>query len=392
MTILALDPKNLSASILPGVAAIAEADWTRFFPDDAEGWAYYRTIEAAPPPGFRFEAIAVHDGGHLVAAAPVFHVTYRLDTPLQSRLRPMGDWLHRTVPRLVAHPVIGLGSPLADRCHIGFDPGLSETGRRYAMTALLDGLDRKAAADGIRILAIKDLADREARPLYAIMESAGYTRMAGLPVCVLDLPFGDAESYIRSLSANNRSVLRRKLKTAGPVELETVTSIAGIEDEIYSLYEETRANSRFDYGDFEQLSPRYFRDVIAALGPDRAAVVLARVDGRLLAMKLLFIEKNRIIDKFWGMRYPDGREHNLFFVCWMEGVRFALTHGARQYQSGQTAYAQKVKLGSRLDPMSVYVRHRWPIVNRIFKRAAPLIAFDRMDPELAEIRKRTAKA
>jgi hypothetical protein len=392
MTIWALDPTNLTASILAGVSAIPEADWTRLFPDDAEGWAYYCAIEAAPPPGFRFEAIAVHDGGHLVAAAPVFHVTYRLDTPLQGRLRPIGDWLHQTMPRLVAHPVIGLGSPLADRCHIGFDPGLSGTDCQYALTALLHCLEKKAAAEGVRILAIKDLADRDAGPLHAAIETAGYTRMAGLPVCTLDLPFSDTGAYIRSLSANNRSVLRRKLKTAGPVELETVTSIAGIDDEIYALYEETRANSRFDYGDFEQLSPGYFRDVMAALGPNRAAVILARVDGRLLAMKLLFIERGRIIDKFWGMRYPAGREHNLFFVCWMEGVRFALAHGAKQYQSGQTAYAQKVKLGSRLDPMSVYVRHRWPIVNRIFKRAAPLISFDRMDPELAEIRKRMVKA
>jgi len=105
-------------------------------------------------------------------------------------------------------------------------------------------------------------------------------------------------------------------------------------------------------------------------------------------MKLLFIEKGRIIDKFWGMRYPAGRDHNLFFVCWMEGVRLAIASGAKQYQSGQTAYAQKVKLGSKLDPMSVYFRHRWPLVNRVFKRVGPLIAFDKMDPELAEIRKR----
>ena len=378
--------------MLAGVGEISEADWTRLFPDDAEGWAYYRAIEAAPPPGFRFEALAVHDRGRLVAAAPVFHVTYRLDTPLQGHLRLVGDWLHRTVPRLVAHPVMGLGSPLADRCHLGLDPDLSEPERQRALAALLDGLDAKAAAEGVRILAIKDLADRDAAALHETIASAGYSRIAGLPVCVLDLPFSDTDAYIRSLSANNRSVLRRKLKTAGPVELETVTSIAGIEDEIFSLYEETRANSRFDYGDFEQLSPGYFRDVMKALGPERAAVILARVDGRLLAMKLLFIEKDRIIDKFWGMRYPAGRAHNLFFVCWMEGVRLALAHGAKQYQSGQTAYAQKVKLGSRLDPLSVYVRHRWPIVNRVFKRVAPLVAFDRMDPELAEIRTRAEKA
>ncbi len=389
MTMFAPVSQALSVETLDGIGAIPREDWGRLFPDEAEGWAYYRAVEAAPPPGFRFGAIVARDNGRVVAAAPLFHVIYRLDTPLQGRMRPVGDWLHRTLPRLVAHPVMGLGSPLADRCHLGFDPGLAPAERDRAMAALLDGLDAKATEEGVRILAIKDLADREAGPLHATIEAAGFSRIAGLPVCVLDLPFADEASYIQSLSANNRSVLRRKLKTAGAVQLETVTSIAGIEDEIFSLYEETRANSRFDYGDFEQLSPAYFRDCVAALAPERAAVILARVDGRLLAMKLLFLEQDRIIDKFWGMRYPAGRDHNLFFVCWMEGVRFALRHGAKQYQSGQTAYAQKVKLGSRLDPMWVYFRHRWPLVNRGFRRFAPLLAFDKMDPELAEIAKRT---
>ncbi len=382
----------LMCETLAGVAAIGEADWNRLFPGEAEGFAYYAAVEAKPPAGFRFEALAVRNGaGRLLAAAPVFHIVYRLDTPLQGGLRPLGDWLHRVMPRLVAHPVMGLGSPLTDRCHLGLDPDLDAGGREAAVKALLGGLESKAEREGVRILAIKDLAGREAESLDASLREMGFSRIAGLPVCVLDLPFKDEAAYIQSLSANNRSVLRRKLRTAGQVELETVTSIAGLEDEIFALYEETRANSRFDYGDFEQLTPAYFRDVVHALGPDRVAVILARVDGRLLAMKLLFIEQDRIIDKFWGMRYPAGRAHNLFFVCWMEGVRFALARGARQYQSGQTAYAQKVKLGSRLDPMWVYFRHRWPLVNRIFRRVAPLVAFDRMDPELAEIRSRQAE-
>jgi hypothetical protein len=382
--------RAFAVETVPGVGAIPEADWSRLFPDEAEGWDYYRAAEATPPPGFRFEAMVVREGpaGRIVAAAPVFHITYRLDTPLQGRLRPLGDWLYRRLPRLVAHPVMGFGSPLTDRCHLGLDPALGSDRRAQALTALLAGLDAKAAREGVRILAIKDLAEREAGSLHETITAAGFSRIAGLPVCVLDLPFADEAAYIRSLSANNRSVLRRKLKTAGPVELETVTSIAGLEDEIFSLYEETRANSRFDYGDFEQLSPAYFRDVVAALGPERAALILARVEGRLLAMKLLFLEKERVIDKFWGMRYPEGREHNLFFVCWMEGVRLAIKRGAKQYQSGQTAYAQKVKLGSRLDPMWVYFRHRWPLVNRGFRRLAPLLAFDKMDPELQDIRKR----
>jgi Peptidogalycan biosysnthesis/recognition len=373
-----------------GVGGIRERDWTRLFPGEAEGWDYYRAVESAPPPGFAFEAISVWNRDRMLAAAPVFRVTYRLDTPLQGSWRPVGDWLNRKVPRLVGVPVMGLGSPLADRCHLGFDPGLSPAERGAAMRTLLAGLDHHAASERVPLLAIKDLADRETGPLDPAIAEAGFSRIASLPVCVLDLPFKTEAEYVQSLSANNRSTLRRKLKSAGIVEVETVHRIDGLENEIFELYEETRKNSRFDYGDFEQLSPAYFRNVMNALG-DRAACILCRVDGKLLAVKLMFIEKDRIIDKFWGMRYPVGREHNLFFVAWMEGVRFALKNGATKFQSGQTAYAQKVKLGSHLDQLWVYFRHRGRVTNRVFRTFAPLIAFDKMDPELQEIRKRVSE-
>ena len=380
---------SLTIEHFTGVGAIPEQDWQRFFPDDAEGWAYYQAIEASPPAGFSFEAIGVRRGNILVAAAPLFRVTYRLDTPLQGRWRPIGDWLFRHAPRLVGLPVMGLGSPMADRCHLGLDPDLTLDERTVIIAALLDGLDRYAAAERVPLLAIKDLVDAQAEVLNRTIAQAGFSRMAGLPVCVLDLPFANESDYIQSLSANNRSTLRRKIKSAAKVDVAIVRSIDGMEDELFDLYEETRRNSRFDYGDFEQLTPAYFRDVVTALG-EKAAVITCRVGGRLLAFKLMFIEDTRVIDKYWGMRYPVGRDYNLFFVAWMEAVRFCLANGKTGLQSGQTAYAQKVKLGSHLDKLWVYFRHRGRVTNWIFQKIAPLIAFDKMDPELREIRKRHA--
>lgn len=382
------DDRLFKTTLHPGVGAVERRDWDRLFPDDAEGWSYYAACEQAPPPGFRFHALTVEHRGKVIAAAPVFHVTYRLDTPLQGAWRPFGDWLSRTMPRLVSLPVMGLGSPLADRCHLGFDPSLSDAERVRAAKALLDGLDTYAGADGVPLLAIKDLAGPEAAVMHEPLLSEGYSRIAGLPVAVLDLPFKSYEEYIASLSANNRSTLRRKLKSAGNVRVELVRSIAGLEDKIFALYESTRANSRFDYGDFEQLSPEYFKLTMQGLG-ERGACILCWVDNELLAFKLLFIEKHRVIDKFFGMRYPAGRQHNLFFVSWMRAIQFCIEHGITTYQSGQTAYEQKVRLGSRLDNLWVYFRHRGRVSNRIFKTFAPFVAFDRMDPELALIRKRT---
>jgi hypothetical protein len=57
-------------------------------------------------------------------------------------------------------------------------------------------------------------------------------------------------------------------------------------------------------------------------------------------------------------------------------------------QTGQTAYTTKVRYGSRLDPRWICFKHRRPFWNWVFAKAAPLVAFDKMDPELAVLAKR----
>jgi hypothetical protein len=92
---------SFSATMAAGVTAVSRDDWDRLFPDEAEGWAYYAACEASPLEGFKFSAITVRDAANrVVAAAPVFRVNYRLDTPLQGNaLRPVSEWLYRNTPR-----------------------------------------------------------------------------------------------------------------------------------------------------------------------------------------------------------------------------------------------------------------------------------------------------
>src|SRR5262245_23091938 len=93
------------------VAAVSREIWDRMLPGEPESWDFYSAIADIPPPGFRLGAIAALDGDRIVAAAPLFHVAYRVDTPLQGRLRQVTEWIHARLPRLVSVPVIGIGSP-----------------------------------------------------------------------------------------------------------------------------------------------------------------------------------------------------------------------------------------------------------------------------------------
>jgi peptidoglycan biosynthesis/recognition FemAB-like protein len=382
---------DYQAQVLPGVAAIPREAWTALFPTDAEGWDYYVACEASPPPAFKFQAIAVTAQNRVVTAAPIFRLNYRLDTPLQGRWRFIGEWLNRHFPRLVNLPVMGLGSPLADRCHLGFAADLSANQRTMAMRALIAGLDAYALSQGVAILAVKDLADRDLAAADPILKEARFTRVGSLPIAALDLPFTSEEDYLATLSAATRKDIRRKLKTADSVRVEMRSSIAGIESEILSLYDETRSQSGFDYGDFEKLSPDYFRAVMQKLA-DRTVLMLYWSGDQLLGFNMLFIEKERVIDKFIGMHYPQAREHNLYVLSWMTNVRFCIERGIRCLQTGQTAYISKVRFGSRLDKSWLYYKHRGRVMNSLFRTFGPLVPPDKVDPDLAALAKKVRRA
>lgn len=368
---------------------VDRAAWDLCFPGEAESHAYYAACEAAGPANLSMAAAIVEDGNGIAAAAPLFGLSYRLDTSLQGSWRWLGDALARRAPKLMSLGVVGFGSPYAERCQIGFAPHLDHQARRHAARTLLRTLEIRAENEGRDLIAFKDL-DPEAEELCApLLQERRFARLAGLPVAVLDLPFESEEAYLAALSPATRKDIRRKLRAARRIRIEERTDIRGLEDEIEALYASTRTNSDLDYGDFEVLPPGYFAAVSQALGP-RAVFMLYWVDDTLAAFNLLMVEPGRVIDKFLGMRYPLAREHNLYAVSWMANVRFCLARGIPLLQTGQTAYASKLRLGSRLVPSTIYFRHRRRLANGVLKALSPLFAFDRSDPDLKALRRRAA--
>lgn len=377
---------GLAVRALPSVTSVAQSEWDRLFAGKAEGWDYFRACERAAPAGFTPSAMGVFSGNTLVAAAPLFRTVHRLDMAMPDRLQVVGDWLNSHAPRFVNMPVLGLGSPLTEECPLGFLTGMSAAERTTTFEALLNGVSQHAKAQGISILALKDVTDRDAGWAHDSLVRAGYIRTPTLPVATLRLPFKTETEYLASLSANMRKDLKKKLRSLANVEVEIRHSIDGIENEIVALFEETRAkrNVQADYGAFEEVPAGYFRAVVEGLG-DRAVIMLLRVNGELAGFNISLIEGDRIIGKYVGMRYPLATEHNIYFINWMMVVRLALERGVKELQVGQTAYRQKLRLGCQLKRSWVYFKHRGAMMGPLFRTFGPYFAFDRMDPDLREM-------
>ncbi len=367
------------------IASLPRREWDACFSEDPEGWGYYRAVESSAQPAFSWVFFVAQVDRRVLAVAPAFITSYAFDTTVQGRWRTTLQRLPARLRNALTLQMLCLGSPFAERCHLGFAPDLARSRRCEMVGRLLAAVKAFARKHGIGLVAAKDIADADLeRGVDSVFAAAGFSRQQSLPNSVLALPPGGEDAYLRSLSHAARRDVRRKLKTADLVRIDRRSGPEALDlvPEIFRLYEGQRERSRFDFGQFETLTPEYFRQMLSARGP-RAVVFLYWHQGRLLAFNLCYHSDRLFVDKYVGFKPPLSRALNLYVLSWMTNLRYCLEHGIRFLQAGQTAYAMKLHLGAKLQPNSNFFLHRNLVFNAALRLAGPLLAATRHDDDLA---------
>jgi predicted N-acyltransferase len=353
------------------IDAFAAADWNRLFPHELEDHAYLRAIERASLAGFRYLYFAVHDDGQLLAAAPAFVTDYRLDTTMDGGLRRVAGALAHVFPRLLRIPMLALGSPVTERCRVGFAPGSTPAQRTAWLDAILAQMETVAATEQLGMLAIKDAAADE--PAWrTVCPRHGLRALPGLPGATLDLPWRNVDGYIATLGAATRKDLRRKWRAASGLRIEWRDTLDGIRDDVLRLYHATLAHAEFH---FEELNAAYFENVLREM-PGRAFCVTYSEGGTLLAFNLVLQDSTRLLDKFFGADPQARSRFNLYHVSWLENVRHCVAQRIPLYESGQGLHQEKLRLGSTLRANTLWYRHRNRFLDGVFARVDKLARFE----------------
>lgn len=369
------------------ISEIPREAWDAFFPGDAEGWAYYAACEEAPLAGFETEYVAAYAAdGKLAAVAPVFHTRHELYTSISGQARRVLDAVARRFPRFLSLGVTGLGSPQVDRCHIGVDTSLSPLETASALQMLLGALADAARSRGHKLLAVKDLEDSLPPAIGEAIENQGFAKIRSLPNAYLDLPYPSWDAFLNARSRSDRRYFTRKERTLDQMTIEYRSEIGDLSPKLHALYEQTRGQSKGDYGSFETLHPKYFDAVKRHCG-DRAQFMLCWKGSDLVGFQLLMLGDTELSGKVIGMDYRVARELNLYFVNINQAIRLAINRRIPHVRMGNTAYSVKMVYGARLATHWIFFKHRNPAVNALLRRLAPLVDYERNDPDLIKIRK-----
>lgn len=362
----------LEARVVSTIADIGRGAWNACFPATLETFDYLAAIEKAGLEGFRWRYVAVLDGGEVIAAAPGFIAEYHLDTTLTGVGKRLAQRVHTLLPGALTLRLGCIGSPCTETASIGFRPDVALDRRAGLLNRLTEAFMQAARREGCALQAIKDVATPQKALCDEVLTPLGYRTIAGLPVAHLDIDFPSLEAYFARMSAGTRKDMRRKLRALDTIRVEHRRDIADVMERVLALYRDTRSRAEMQ---FEDLTPDYFRGVLEEMG-ERAFCTLYFAGDELLAANLLLRDGQTLLDKFFCMDGERGRDFNLYFLSWFSNVRYCLEHGLKRYQSGQAAYANKLRLGSKLTRTSMYFRHRNALFNHALRFVAPMFAAD----------------
>jgi len=352
----------MEAILARSIEAFDREEWNALFADELEDWFYYRAVENASLAGFEWIYLGIWEHGRLRAAVPGFVTEYRLDTTLSGPWKRVTRAVARVAPRLLGIPLVSLGSPLGEICHLGFAPYCSAAERKRLAGALVARLIDFAERRRIGMIAVKDASGADDALWSAVCGEACLRRMPCQATALLDVRFRTFEDYLGSLGPSTRRDMRRKLRAREAVRVEWRSEIDDVLDRVMSLYRETLAQAEYT---LEELTPAYFAGVMR--DPCRRALCATYwLDETLIGFNLVLRNRLTLLDKFFGMDHAAGREHNLYYLSWMENVRYCIEHGLARYQSGQGLEREKLRLGSRLAPNWLWYRHRNRAVDRVF--------------------------
>ena len=324
--------------------------------------AYYRLFLDYPPAAFaaRFSQ----------SGLPLFNTNFDLLTTADPRWRA----------RLQKTPLFKYWSGLLNWSACFWGTTITEYAPFPDDQAPEDLLDEMLdEAGGVSLAVVKDLPSgspllppRENEAAQKLVEaglSHGFFELSGQALAYVPIDFTSVDEYLGRLSSSRRKDLRRKMKSASKMTVETLElgdnyfTAPGVLSDLYEMYLEVFRQSEIH---FDLLSADFFKALFSGKAAPGLAVIY-RHEGATVGFNICLIHKDCLIDKYIGFRYPLARQFNLYFVSWLQNLELALNLGLKFYVAGWTDPEVKAALGASFTFTRHLVWIRNPLLRKLLR-------------------------
>ena len=352
--------------------------WRRAFHNKCKDHRYYEIVEETVEGDFDYHYLLLEDGfGNTRAIQPVFFVRQNLIEGVPGKISSIVDRVRKVLPRSLTMRVLMVGCAAGT----GDLSACEETDELWVANALQATLSTYARHNKASLIVLKDFPATYRSKLETFLLN-GYVRIPSMPMTRLPLPYKDWDEYFLTLSKATRKDLRRKFRKAEQapkIEMEVVSDITALVDEVYPLYLAVHERSALK---FETLTKEYFRTIGQRM-PERARFFIWRQLGKIVAFSFCLVCDDKIYDECIGLDYSVALDLHLYFYTLRDILSWALEQGLKYYYSNPLNYEPKLHLDCELVPLDLYVMHKSPLLNPIFRRLIKYLGPTRHDPILA---------
>jgi predicted N-acyltransferase len=351
--------------------------WKRVLQNRCKDHRYYEIVEETLQDGFEHHHLLLKDGsGNTRAIQPVFFVRQNLIEGVPGKISSIIDRIRKVLPRFLTMRVLMVGCAAGT----GDLSACDETDESWVANSLQAILSTYARHNKASLIVLKDFPATYRSTLETFLLN-GYARIPSMPMTRLPLPYKDWDEYFRTLSKATRKDLRRKFRKAEQapkIEMEVVSDITALVDEIYPLYLAVHERSPLK---FETLTKDYFRTIGQRM-PERARFFIWRQLGKIVAFSFCLVCDDKIYDECIGLDYSVALDLHLYFYTLRDILSWALEQGLKYYYSNPLNYEPKLHLDCELAPLDLYVMHTSLLLNPIFRRLIKYLGPTRHDPVL----------
>lgn len=351
---------GIKIKIVRKIEEIPIDDWNKVFPKTLENYYFSKTLDESDLNQFKFFYLLVYNQDIPIAAASCFIMNFPLDIAVKGKLKWFTGLLNNFFYSFLNPRILICGLPMGQgRIGISGDP---ET----AIRAVCKGMEQIADEERVGIIAFKDFISDYWEFLDKFLDT-GFIRIDSFPSTDMEINFTTFEQYLKTLSSVSRNGLKRKFKEIdGKIEIDleiTGNLEEGALTEVYGLYLQTYEKQEMG---LEKLTIDFFRCVSKNM-PDETRFFLWRINKKLAAFAFCLVSGDYFIDYYLGFDYSVAFKYHLYFVRFRDLINWCIKHKIKKYEMGPTGYEPKRRMGFKLIPLSIYVKHRNIFINPIFK-------------------------
>jgi hypothetical protein len=310
-------------------------------------------IESRMGSSYSYATIVVNDAGGGAAAVAC---TWLLRLDLEQF-----PWLDRFVSHLPriwqARLKIGVlfcGMPLpAGQNHIRIAPGADRSAVIVELNAALRALARKQHC---ALIVVKEFDAGECERLDGFCK-AGFVRCEIPPRHRLVRQFANFDEYRKALKSRYRAQVNRSLKkfSAAGFSVEQVYGpdkfCQALTDEAHELYRNVYNRSKYK---LEFLPAEFMRELGRRFGPD-ASLTCVRHGDRLAGFTLGLLNRGIYYNVISGLDYELNPIGDVYFNLFYSDMDYAWKRGAKEIDLGLTSDDFKSRLGTRIQPLYLYI-------------------------------------